>query len=80
MFMCLGPNSVIGAGILLPILEYTVMYAVQVAAKIQRERIKSMEVKPEAVRAFDEYIEVSRFFTNAWCESAETSSRTISPK
>ncbi|KAI0737196.1 flavin-binding monooxygenase [Daedaleopsis nitida] len=57
MFMCLGPNSIIGAGLLLPILEFTVMYAVQAAAKIQRERLKSMEVKPEAVKAFDEYIE-----------------------
>ena len=29
MFMSLGPNSVIGAGTLLPIMEYAVMYAVQ---------------------------------------------------
>ncbi|KAI0763010.1 FAD/NAD(P)-binding domain-containing protein [Fomes fomentarius] len=57
MFMSLGPNSVIGAGILLGILEYAVMYSVQVTSKMQRERLKSIEVKPEAVRAFDQYIE-----------------------
>ena len=58
MFMSLGPNSIIGAGSLLPILEYTVMYAVQATAKIQRERLKSMEVKVKAVDDFDRYIEV----------------------
>ena len=58
MFMCLGPNSVIGAGLLLPILEFTVMYAVQATAKMQRERLKSMEAKASAVRDFDQYIEV----------------------
>ncbi|TBU26545.1 FAD/NAD(P)-binding domain-containing protein [Dichomitus squalens] len=57
MFMSLGPNSIIGAGLLLPILEFAVMYAVQATAKIQRERLKSMEVKPKAVRDFDKYVE-----------------------
>ena len=58
MFMSLGPNSVIGAGVLLPIIEYAVMYAVQATAKMQRERLKSMEPKARAVRDFDRYIEV----------------------
>ena len=58
MFMSLGPNSVIGAGVLLPIIEYAVMYAVQATAKMQRERLKSMEVKLSAVKDFDNYIEV----------------------
>lgn len=60
MFMSLGPNSILGAGVLLPVLEYAVGYAVQATAKIQRERIKSMEVKASAVRDFDDYIEVRR--------------------
>ena len=60
MFMSLGPNSVIGAGTLLPIMEYAVMYAVQATAKIQRERLKSMEVKSRAVNDFDKYIQVCR--------------------
>ena len=58
MFMCLGPNSILGAGMLMPLIEHTVGYAVQATAKIQRERLKSMEVKAEAVKAFDEYIDV----------------------
>ena len=58
MFMSLGPNSVIGTGILLGILEAAVMYAVQATAKMQRERLKSMEPKARAVRDFDRYIEV----------------------
>ncbi|KAI1787765.1 FAD/NAD(P)-binding domain-containing protein [Ganoderma leucocontextum] len=57
MFMSLGPNSVIGAGVLLPILEFAVGYAVQATAKMQRERLKSMEVKLRAVQDFDKYIE-----------------------
>lgn len=58
MFTILGPNSLIGAGTLLPIVERAVLYAVQAVAKMQRERLKSIEAKPEAVRAFDQYIEV----------------------
>ncbi|RPD59865.1 FAD/NAD(P)-binding domain-containing protein [Lentinus tigrinus ALCF2SS1-6] len=57
MFMALGPNSIIGAGLLMPILEASVGYAVQAAVKMQRERLKSMEVKADAVRDFDQYIE-----------------------
>ena len=58
MFMALGPNSIIGAGLLMGILEFSVMYAVQAAAKMQRERLKSIEVKAKAVMDFDRYIEV----------------------
>ena len=58
MFMSLGPNSVIGAGLLVPIIEYAIGYAVQATAKIQRERLKSMEVRAEVVREFDDYCEV----------------------
>lgn len=58
MFMALGPNSVLASGMLLPLIEQQVMYAVQATAKLQRDRLKSMEVKPEAVRDFDQYIEV----------------------
>ncbi|EIW55631.1 FAD/NAD-P-binding domain-containing protein [Trametes versicolor FP-101664 SS1] len=57
MFMALGPNSVLASGMLLPLIEQQVMYAVQATAKLQRDRLKSMEVKPEAVRDFDQYIE-----------------------
>ena len=77
MFMCLGPNSVLGAGVLLPVLKYTVMYAVQATTKMQRERNKSMEVKPEAVHAFDEYIEVSPFVASAMPWDANTRSKLL---
>jgi hypothetical protein len=35
-----------------------VEYAVQATLKLQREHLKSMEVKPEAVEDWDVYIEV----------------------
>ncbi|OCH86448.1 FAD/NAD-binding domain-containing protein [Obba rivulosa] len=59
-FFSLGPNGVLGAGLLLPVMERQVGYAVQIAQKLQRERLKSIEVTPAAVRDFDEYLE--RFF------------------
>lgn len=58
MFMALGPNSGLASGMLTPLIEHQVMYAVQATAKLQRDRLKSMEVKPEAVRDFDQYIDV----------------------
>ncbi|KAI0644817.1 FAD/NAD-P-binding domain-containing protein [Trametes meyenii] len=57
MFMSLGPNSAVGSGSLLALIEYQIMYAVQMTAKLQRERLRSVEVKPEAVRDFDQYLE-----------------------
>ncbi|KAL1943925.1 hypothetical protein VTO73DRAFT_3743 [Trametes versicolor] len=57
MFMALGPNAAIATGMLVPLIEQQVMYAVQATAKLQRDRLKSMEVKPEVVRDFDQYIE-----------------------
>lgn len=57
-FMVFGPNSTIGSGSLLIILERQVEYVVEVARKMQRERLKSIEVKREAVADFDEYLEV----------------------
>ena len=57
--MSSGPNSGIGSGSLLAIIERQVGYAVDAAAKMQRERLKSIEVKAEARRDFDEYLEVN---------------------
>lgn len=58
MFQALGPNSFLGAGNLLLILERQVDYAVAATLKLQRERLKSIEVKREAVDEFDKYIDV----------------------
>ena len=57
MFMVLGPNSGIGSGSMLIMIEYEVMYAVQAALKMQRERLRSIEVKREALLDFDAYLE-----------------------
>ena len=58
MFMSLGPNSGVGSGSLLALIEFEVLYACQAVAKMQRERLKSIEIKPEAQRDFDQYLEV----------------------
>ncbi|KAH9888553.1 FAD/NAD-P-binding domain-containing protein [Cubamyces lactineus] len=56
-FNLIGPNSGIGTGSLLAIMEAQVMYIARAIGKMQRERIRSMEPKPEAIRAFDAYLE-----------------------
>ncbi|KAJ3535411.1 hypothetical protein NM688_g6982 [Phlebia brevispora] len=56
-FFAYGPNSTVGVGVLTPILEAEVRYAVEAARKMQRERLRSMEVKREAVIDFDEVLE-----------------------
>jgi cation diffusion facilitator CzcD-associated flavoprotein CzcO len=56
-FQFLGPNSGVGAGSLLVLIEKQVDYAVEAVGKIQREWIKSMEPTKDAVDDFDEYLE-----------------------
>ncbi|KAI0737191.1 FAD/NAD-P-binding domain-containing protein [Daedaleopsis nitida] len=56
MFMSLGPNSAVGSGSLLALIEFEVLYAVQAVAKMQRERLKSIEIKADAVKDYDEYL------------------------
>ena len=58
-FMIIGPNGALGAGSLLAMMEKEVDYLVELANKMQREEIKSVEPKKEAVQQFDEYLEVS---------------------
>jgi len=55
-FETYGPNSAIGSGSLTIIMERAVDYAVKVVKKLQKERLKSIEVKQEAVNDFDEYV------------------------
>jgi hypothetical protein len=40
------------------ILERQIEYAIKATLKLQRERLKSIEVKKEAARDYDEYLEV----------------------
>ncbi|KAJ6502641.1 FAD/NAD-binding domain-containing protein [Mycena vulgaris] len=56
-FQSLGPNSAVGSGSLLIVIERQVEYAIQATLKLQREHLKSMDVKPEAVEDWDTYIE-----------------------
>ncbi|KAF8079146.1 FAD/NAD-binding domain-containing protein [Lyophyllum atratum] len=56
-FQCLGPNAAVGAGSLLLVCERQVDYAVAATLKLQREHLKSIDVKPEAVNDFDAYLE-----------------------
>ena len=57
-FFSLGPNAGVGSGSLLALMEYQVDYAVHAARKMQREGLKTIEIKKEAVDDYDEYIEV----------------------
>lgn len=56
--MSLGPNSGVGSGSLLVLIERQIDYAIEATKKLQRERLKSIEVKQEAVKDFDAYLEV----------------------
>jgi hypothetical protein len=48
----------VGSGSLLVLLERQIDYATAAILKLQRERLKSIEVKKEAVEDYDEYLEV----------------------
>ncbi|KZV71672.1 FAD/NAD(P)-binding domain-containing protein [Peniophora sp. CONT] len=50
-----GPNSGLNSGSAVAIIEPQVEYAVAAVAKMQRERLRSIEVKHEAVRDFNDY-------------------------
>ncbi|KAK7686490.1 hypothetical protein QCA50_010087 [Cerrena zonata] len=56
-FFALGPNSGVGSGSLLALIERQVEFAVEVVGKMGRERLGSVVVKREAVEDYDEYIE-----------------------
>lgn len=57
-FIVNGPNSSLGSGSLLVLFEREVDYIVEAIAKMQRENIKAMSVKQEAVNDFMEYVDV----------------------
>lgn len=72
LFIATGPNSIIGTGSFMIIMERQVEYIVAATKKMQRERLKSMEVTAEAVKDFDEYMEVRFFFSFANVGSLRT--------
>ncbi|KAI0088290.1 FAD/NAD-P-binding domain-containing protein [Irpex rosettiformis] len=57
LFFAFGPNSSVGTTSILGMIEHHVMYSVMATMKLQRERLKSIEVKPEAVSDFDNVME-----------------------
>ncbi|KAK7686488.1 hypothetical protein QCA50_010085 [Cerrena zonata] len=69
-FLAEGPGSgVEGAGAgLVGVVEGQVGYAVEVVGKMGRERLGSVVVKKEAVRAFDEYRK--RYFSKEYTQSS----------
>ena len=62
-FFSCGPNAAVGTGSLLMVIEKQIDYIIMVAQKLQREHLKSIEVKPKAVRDFAKYVDVSRALT-----------------
>lgn len=58
MFFSNGPNSATGTNSVLVMMEHQIMYAVRAARKLQCERLKSIEPKPEAVADFVSYCKV----------------------
>ncbi|KAI0296315.1 FAD/NAD-binding domain-containing protein [Multifurca ochricompacta] len=67
-----GPNSAVNSGSLLAIFECQVEYAVSVGLKLQRERLKSIEVKRVAVDDWRAYMET--VYTDpcrSWYKNAE---------
>ncbi|KAI0053474.1 FAD/NAD-P-binding domain-containing protein [Auriscalpium vulgare] len=77
LFFSLGPNSGVNSGSLLVILERQVEYAVKATLKLQAERLKSIEVKKEAMDDWREYMD--EYFPkmvwtedcNSWYKSAD---------
>lgn len=74
-FFCIGPNSAIGTGSMIVVIEHQVDYAIAATLKLQRERLKSLEAKQDAVADFDEYLEVCCYcaLNNILCLNAFSS-------
>ncbi|KKK14524.1 hypothetical protein P175DRAFT_0534625 [Aspergillus ochraceoroseus IBT 24754] len=54
-FVCLGPNAALGEGNLLLLIEKEIDYITFCVEKMQRDNIRSMEVKREAVERFTQH-------------------------
>ncbi|KAK3996542.1 hypothetical protein QBC44DRAFT_403700 [Cladorrhinum sp. PSN332] len=57
LFLMFGPNSAIGFGSLVKILEGQAEYIFKLVRKLQREDYASMEPLPERVKDFEEYVD-----------------------
>lgn len=54
-FICLGPNSGLGEGNLLLLIEKSIDYFTECIQKMQRDNIRAMTVRRDAVRRFTKY-------------------------
>jgi len=59
LFVCGGPHSAVTSGSLVTVAEHVVGYIVEAVRKMQRERLRSMEVRREAVKDWNTYVQVS---------------------
>lgn len=75
MFFSNGPNSAVGTTGINMMMEHQVQYAVMCAMKLQRERLKSIEPKAEAITDFEKYMEVSVFLELACLKRLHGSDR-----
>lgn len=71
LFVCGGPNSAVNSGSLVTIGEHVVKYIVEAVRKMQRERLRSMEVRREAMEDWSAYVRVSGAGKVSLCSSAK---------
>ena len=70
-FICFGPNSALGEGNLLLLLERVIDYFTSCVLKMQRDNIRSMSVRKDAVQRFTRYCDqyFSRTVYSEQCRS-----------
>jgi cation diffusion facilitator CzcD-associated flavoprotein CzcO len=70
-FICLGPNAGLGEGNLLTLIEKEVDYFTECVRKIQRDNIRAMSVRPDAVSRFTQFCDqyFSRTVFSSKCRS-----------
>ncbi|KAI9510792.1 FAD/NAD-P-binding domain-containing protein [Russula earlei] len=56
LFICGGPNSGVTSGSFVTLAEHVVGYVVEAVRKMQRERLRSMEVRREAAEDWSSYV------------------------
>lgn len=59
LFICGGPHSAVTSGSLVTVGEHVVKYVVEAVRKMQRERLRSVEVRREAMEDWSAYVRVS---------------------
>jgi cation diffusion facilitator CzcD-associated flavoprotein CzcO len=59
LFVIGGPHSAVNSGSLVTVAEHVVKYVVEAVRKMQRERLRSIEVRQEAMEDWSAYVRVS---------------------